>query len=357
MRIAITGASGNVGTALLRRLAGHELVGICRRPPGEGAYAGAARWHAIDLSAADSTGPLTEALRGADAVVHLAWGFQPTHDERYLERLGVGGTRRVLRAAADAGVGHVVHMSSLGAYSPGDRAAGSDPEYVDESWPTDGVPNSAYSRHKVAAERLLDSFEPEHAEIAVTRVRPTLIGQRTAASALLRYLLPGVVPHRALALLRVLPLDRRLRLQFVHADDVAEAYRLILESRTPGAFNLAAEPTLGPRELAAALGAVPVHLPFGVLRVAAATTWRLRLQQVDAGWLDMARRLPLLDAGRARGELGWAPAHDALGVVREVVEGVRSGAYDDTVALRPRHVGENLAHALRGRPVSERHAP
>ena len=42
MRIVITGASGNVGSALVRRLAddgGHELVGVVRRPPArEGSF-------------------------------------------------------------------------------------------------------------------------------------------------------------------------------------------------------------------------------------------------------------------------------------------------------------------------------
>ena len=96
-------------------------------------------------------------MRGADAVVHLAWGFQPSHREDYLQELGVGGTRRVVEAATAAGVEHLVHMSSVGAYSPK-----RDDEPVDESWPTGGVRTSMYSRHKSAAERLLDTSRPRH---------------------------------------------------------------------------------------------------------------------------------------------------------------------------------------------------
>ena len=95
---------------------------------------------------------LRDAFAGADAVVHLAWGFQPSHDLAYLEELGVGGTRRVLEAVTAASVPHLVHMSSLGAYSP---RQGDHP--VDESWARDGVPTSPYSQHKAAAERLLDA--------------------------------------------------------------------------------------------------------------------------------------------------------------------------------------------------------
>lgn len=120
MRIVITGASGNVGTALLRRLAGggHEIVGVCRRPPDPVAPYDIATWTPLDLAGDDVDESLAPVLADADAVVHLAWGFQPSHDVRYLERVGVGGTRAVVDAARRAGVPHLVHMSSVGAYSP-----------------------------------------------------------------------------------------------------------------------------------------------------------------------------------------------------------------------------------------------
>jgi len=117
----ITGASGNIGTALLRRLSGnpaHELVGVVRRPPeAAGAPYAGVEWVTVDLAGADAESALAPAMRGADAVVHLAWGFQPSHDLDYLGRLGVGGTAAVIAAADAAGVGHLVHMSSVGAYA------------------------------------------------------------------------------------------------------------------------------------------------------------------------------------------------------------------------------------------------
>lgn len=354
MRIAITGATGNVGTALLRTLSahGHEVVGIARRPPGPGSFPGV-EWRPADLST-DAATTLTAAFAGADAVVHLVWGFQPTHDEAYLERLALGGTRQMLGAASAAGVPHVLHMSSLGAYS---ARQGTGVAYADESWPTGGIPTSAYSRHKAAAERILDGFEAEHPEVTVTRMRPSLIGQRSAASGVLRYTLPSVVPSRAVDLVKVVPLDRAFCLQLVHADDVAEAYRLAIEKTAGGAFNLAAEPPLTAADLASGLGARHVHLPFRVLRAAADLSWRAHLQQVDAGWLDMAWQLPLLDAGRAHAELGWHPRYDAWQVLEEVVDGVRHGGYADTPALRRRSVVEGVTEALRGRPAARRHVP
>ena len=332
VRIVITGASGNVGTALLRRLrgAGHELVGVCRRPPQGAAPYDAATWHGIDLADEAADRELTGVVTGADAVVHLAWGFQPSHDVRYLERVGVGGTGAVVRAAQRAGVPHLVHMSSLGAYSPGP-----DRDRVDESWPTEGIPTLAYSRHKVAAERILDAHERDHPDgPAVARLRPGLIVQRDSGSALLRYGLPAYLPAGILRRLPLLPVDRGLVVPVVHTDDVADAVARVLERRATGAFNLAAEPPATRDVIARVLGAPAVHLPRDVLRTAAALAWHARLQPLDPGWLDLAFAVPLLDTTRARRELDWTPSVPADVALAQAVGGMADAAAAPSPALR-----------------------
>lgn len=145
MRIVITGATGNVGTALLRSLTrhtDHELVGLARRVP-QGPARDQVSWVSADLTDPGCRTLLDVTFDRADAVVHLAWGFQPSHDRDYLAELGVAGTRRVLAAVAARGVPHLIHMSSIGAYSPK-----RDDQPVDESYPTHGVPSSPYSQHK-----------------------------------------------------------------------------------------------------------------------------------------------------------------------------------------------------------------
>jgi len=358
MRVVVTGASGNIGSALLRRLAadgGHQVVGLARRLPDQDASAPdhvrEVDWRSVDLTRQRDVPTLREAVEGADAVVHLAWGFQPSHDLAYLEELGVGGTRRVLEAVEAAGVPHLVHMSSVGSYSPK-----RDDRPVDESWPTEGVPTSWYSRSKAAAERLLDSHEAATATV-VTRLRPGIVGQRSAGSALLRYGVPGYVPGWALTWLPVLPLDRALVIPMVHSDDVADAIVRVLERRVGGAFNLAAEPPVTAARIAEAFGARLVHVPSQVLRPLVAASWRVHLQQVDPGWLDMGSALPLLDCGRAYRELGWAPSVDAMTVFREVLGGMRDTASDRTPVLRPRTVLGQAREALRRGPVSERQRP
>jgi nucleoside-diphosphate-sugar epimerase len=353
MKIAITGATGNIGTATIRRLhEEHELIGLARRLPDAEARAARVRWATVDLTRDDCLATLRSAFRNVDAVVHLAWGFQPTHNVGYLEELGVGGTRRVLEAATAEGVPHLVHMSSIGAYS-----AKVDDVPVDESWPTDGIRGSAYSAHKVAAERLLDAHEARGAMPGVSRLRPGIVGQRQAASALLRYAVPGYVPARALGWVPVVPLDRSIAIPMVHADDVAEAVERVLTRTALGAFNLASAPPVRPWHICSALGARLVPVPGSVLRAAVAASWRVRLQQVDPGWVDLALSVPLLDSSKAHRVLGWSPTMNADDVLDEVVAGLREAAAGPTPVLRPRTLAGRARDLVRRGPVSQRPTP
>lgn len=334
MRVVVTGASGNVGTSLLRALAGDEavtsVVGLARRRPG--IEMAKTTWATADVAADDLTGH----FRGADVVVHLAWLIQPSHDPFAMWRTNVVGTERVLAAASEAGVGALVCASSVGAYSPGPKD-----RQVDEGWPTHGVTTSSYSRDKAYQERLLDLFERDHPGVRVVRLRPALTFKREAASEIRRFFLGPLAPGslaRAAAI-PVVPKVKRLRTQAVHADDVGEAYRLAVTGDARGPFNLAADPVLDADALAALLDARPVRVPAGLLKAGAAATWRLHLQPVSPGWLDLALQSPLLDAGRARAELGWQPRRSATQALEELLAGLREGAGADTPPLDPKAGG------------------
>lgn len=358
MRIVITGASGNVGTALLRALQeadpSHELVGVVRRPPeADDAYAGV-QWHALDLADRGVATSLRSTVEGADAVVHLAWGFQPTRNTEYLTRLGVGGTTAVLDATHEVGVPHLLHMSSVGAY-----AAGRYGERVDESWPATGIRTSPYSRDKAAAEAVLDDYELEHGDsgVRITRMRPGFIVQRAAASGLMRYALPGWVPMRLVPLLPLLPLDRTLCIPLIHADDVAAAFVSAIERRAGGPFNLAADPPVDRDAVAEVLGAKAIQLPSGVLGTIVDLTWRARLQPIDRGWLDMAFSVPLLDTARARRELQWTPQWSSTDALADVIKGVAEGAHTASAPLRKRSMVEQLYRDLTKGLMTTRRLP
>jgi UDP-glucose 4-epimerase len=328
VRVVVTGASGNVGTSLLRSLADEpaveSVVGICRRVP-------TARFPKVEWRTADvATSPLRPLFQGADAVVHLAWLIQPARDQRLVRAVNVDGSERVFRAAAAAGVGTVVYASSVGAYAPGPKD-----RRVDESWPTTGISTSFYSRHKAEVERLLDRFEAEHARVRVVRLRPALIFKREAASGIRRLFAGPLLPGSLLrpALIPVVPDVERLVFQGVHSHDVGDAYRRALVSEPSGAFNIAAEPVLDPPQLARIFGARRLRMPAPLLRAGAAATYKLRLQPSEPGWLDMGLEVPLMDSTRARRELGWAPAASAVEALEDLLAGMREGAGLDTPPL------------------------
>lgn len=333
MRIAITGATGNLGTALIRALRAQspatEIVGLCRRPPEESL--GGVEWHRVDLSEPEVDPVLSTAFQGADAVVHLAWAIQPSREPEWQHRVNVGGTAAVLRAAAAAGVPHVVHASSLGVYAAG----GSGP--VDESWPATGIETSLYSRHKVEAERLIGEFEFRHSSMLITRIRPTLVLQRNAASEIAGLFLGPLVPIKAVRLVRgrlpLLPLPAKLEAQFVHADDVADAIVRLLELKPGGAFNLAAD-VLGPAELADVFGARPVELPPKLFRAFVAAAYAARAIPTSPGWFDLLVDGPVLDATRAREELDWKPRHSSREAADDLLDGFEVAAQGATPALR-----------------------
>ncbi len=331
MRVVVVGATGNVGTSLLRALADEdrveEIVGVARRRP-ERTFP-RTRWAPADVERDD----LAAIFRGADAVVHLAWRIQPARDLRALWRTNVEGSTRVFRAVAEAGVPALVYASSVGAYSPGPKD-----RRVDESWPTDGVPTSFYARHKAEVERRLDAFEREQPGVRAVRLRPGLVFKREAASEIRRLFLGPLAP-RALGrrdLVPVVPDLPDLRFQAVHSLDAGEAYRLALLGDARGAFNVAAEPPLDAAELARLLRARPVPVPARAARAVVSATWALRLQPTRPGWLDLARGVPLMDTSRARAELGWEPRWDAGEALLELLEGLRDGAGVPTPPLRPR---------------------
>ena len=106
----------------------------------------------------------------------------------------------------------------------------------------------------------------------MTRLRPGIVGQRCAGSALLRYGLPGVVPRPLLSHVPVLPLDRRLAIPVVHADDVADAVARVLESVRP-ARSTWRRACCPPEDIADVFGARLVHVPADAVRAVVSATW------------------------------------------------------------------------------------
>ena len=330
LTVAVTGATGNVGTALLRRLTDPgsgvaEVRGLARRRPPDEAPYDRVRWHLVDLREPTAETLLPAFLDGVDAVVHLAWALQPGRQPELLREVNVDGTRRVMQAAVSAGVAHVVHMSSLGAYAP--AAVG---QRVTEDWPVTGIPSAQYSRDKAAAEQVVREVVGRRTGTTLTVVRPTLVLQPLASASIGRYVLGPLVygavralPH---AVARLLPLPApNVHVGFVHADDVADALVRILDRRAAGPFNLTAEPIVDAGELARVLGTRRLPVPAFLVRTALSAAFHTRMVPTEPGWLDIGLRAPALDATRARTVLGWQPEHRGDDVLRQFVAALGHG--------------------------------
>ena len=106
MKVLVTGGTGFVGSHVVRAIqdAGHDVRALVRK----GSVPGAERAEG-DMTDSES---LRRAAQGVDAVVHLV-AIRQGREEQF-QRVMVDGTRDLLAAAREAGVGRFVHMSALG---------------------------------------------------------------------------------------------------------------------------------------------------------------------------------------------------------------------------------------------------
>jgi len=330
MRIVVIGATGNVGTSTLRAFAREaampDVIAVARRKP----QMEVPRTTFIQADVShDDLGPI---VRGADAVIHLAWQLQPSRDVSRLHAVNVQGSHRVFEAVAAARVPALIYASSIGAYSEGPKH-----RFVSEEWPTDGVASSLYSRQKVSVERYLDRFERANPDIRVVRMRPALVFKRAAASEIRRLFIGPLIPRALFTRPRLLciPDVERLRFQCVHSHDVGRAFAMAAMSTTArGPFNLATEPALDPELMASLLHARRLRIRARTLRGLVSAAFRLRLTPTDPGWIDLALCSPLMDTERARMELGWEPRRDAAESLLDLIEGLRHG---EGLATAPLH--------------------
>ncbi|WP_241032337.1 NAD-dependent epimerase/dehydratase family protein [Rhodococcus pseudokoreensis] len=236
---------GNVGTSVVSALGAtphvETVMAVARRPTAW--TTSKTTFVTTDIA----TGDLRAVVRGADAVIHLAWLFQPTRKPAATWRNNVLGAIGVFDAVAAERVHALVYASSVAADSPGP----SDRE-VSENWPTHGWPGAAYPREKAYLERWFDAYEIRNSAVRVVRRRPGFIFKRESATSQRRLFggpfVPGSLARRAAV--PAVPLPDQLRVQILHTDDAAAAYVQAVLPPVHGAYNLATDPPVDRRFLA-----------------------------------------------------------------------------------------------------------
>ena len=303
--VVITGASGFVGGALVRRLRREGVpVRAVVRTPGRGDapfLVGPALGPDADWSAL---------LAGAGAVVHAAAHVHVeaagAHEERLaFRRANVEGTRRLAQQAADAGVRRFVFISSIGV-----NGRLSAHPFTEDDAP---APQGPYAESKFDAERALCDIA-RRAGMEWVVIRPPLVYGPAAPgnfARLVRWMARGVP----------LPLGAvRNRRTLVAIDNLIDLVLTCLRSDTAAnqVFLAGDAESLSTPELlhivAQAQGRTArlIPVPPAFLRAAAALFGRSTDAERLCGDLEV-------DIGKARRLLGWTPPLSAREALRRAV--------------------------------------
>ena len=213
----VTGATGFVGSAVARVLAGKGLsVRALARPQSprrnlEGLNA------ELVIGDMRSAADMTHALDGARWLFHVAADYRLwARDPEEIVRNNLRGTQAVMQAALAAGVERVVYTSSVATLSLKQIPA-------DETGPlTEDQAIGAYKRSKVVAERLVEAMVAEQGLPAVIVSPSTPIGPRDVRPTPTGRIIVEAAAGRMPAFLET-------GLNLVHVDDVAEGHWLALQ--------------------------------------------------------------------------------------------------------------------------------
>ncbi|WP_162940238.1 NAD-dependent epimerase/dehydratase family protein [Gryllotalpicola protaetiae] len=219
----MTGGTSFIGGHVVPKLVadGHQVTILARDPGKIPGYAGLAGVSIVAGSLADDD-VIFEALAGHDALVHLALGHGGTARERVVSDTVT--TVNLFQSAAEQGLRHIVHTSTVGVYEhrPG-RYGDSDP----------ARPTHVYGATKAAGESYAFAIADSYG-IRANVIRPGYtFGAPETDGAPIQSMpeLPEIV--RAVAAGTPVELVRNAGLQFIWAGDLARVYAAVLSSSEP----------------------------------------------------------------------------------------------------------------------------
>ena len=328
--VLITGSSGFIGGALIKRLAeDYTLVGLDR--PGLPDPPPPAHMVEVDLGSDESVRQALEAVRSQfgnriTAVVHLAAYYDISGDPNPLyDKITVQGTRRLIEGLKDFEVEQFVFASTMLVHRPTDMPD----ERINEEWPID--PQWAYPESKVKTEQLL---REKHGEIPLVLLRIAGVYDDLGHSPFVAQQISRIYEHRLSA--HVYPGMLCANQSFVHLDDLTEAVARLIERRgelPPELPLLVGEPdALGYEEVQNIIGCALHGEEWTTIRIpqpiAKAGAW---LQEEVLGedsfikpWMvEASNDHYILDIARARKLLDWEPRHSLRDTLPKMVEALK----------------------------------
>src|SRR5215212_2251756 len=243
LTVAVTGPTGTFGYGLVPLLQSAErverIVGIARRPFDPREHG----WTKMEYRQGDVREPdaLTDAFKGAQVVVHLAFMITGNASRETIRAINVEGTLNAFRAAAAAGAKRFVYASSVAAYG----FHSDNPVGMTEDWPVRPAAHLFYAQEKAELEQLLGEENEKHDEIDLYLLRPPIVLGPHAVGA--KDIMPGPAAAVGKGLLRALSsvpipipaLAPDVPVQFIHEDDVGQAFlQCVVAAGPPGPYNI-----------------------------------------------------------------------------------------------------------------------
>jgi nucleoside-diphosphate-sugar epimerase len=289
MRVVVTGAAGAIGRRVVARLADHDdLTVLAVDKVSQVDVDLRVDTKQLDLAEAD----LVSLFAGADSVVHLASAMTAGSGQVAEAELELAVTRRVLDAMAVVDIGHLLIMSSAMVYG----AWTGNPVPLTEAAAVRPNPDFAWARQRARIERLAEEWQAQRNGAAVSILRPTAVVTDDHLGQLARTLHAARVGVAA---------EGDPPVQYLHADDLANAAVVCVAGRFDGVVNVAPDGWIPPDRLADLEGPTPrVRVPAWVARMVAALRWRFGLAPTPPGVVPYTTSSWVVSNGRLRA-LGW----------------------------------------------------
>jgi UDP-glucose 4-epimerase len=325
LTVAVTGPTGDLGIAVVdaleRSRSVKRVVGMARRPfdPKDQG------WKKTEYREGDvqDKGSVRDVVKGADAVIHLAFSLMGEGDRT--RAINVDGSRTVFEESAAAGVERICYASSVAAYGFHDD----NPTWLTEDVPARGTPEHFYSAQKAEVEQVLAEVLLKKRKTVAYVFRPCIVAGPRAQMLLEEmpyFRLSDAMPPGVRNLLASMPIlkpvipDTGLRFQLVHEDDVASAFLAGAQGKgEPGPYNLAGGGTITTSDMADELGWYAVPVPDLALDAAAEVVSRLPMAPESVSWIHAARQPVLMKVNRAREQLRWKPKHTTRATLKQLV--------------------------------------
>jgi UDP-glucose 4-epimerase len=311
-RVAITGSSGYYGRKMIEyarrkmpetRILGIDVVPPRSSPPDE----------FVQLDIRNPEVQATLAKFSPDTIVHLAFVVNPTHNNREMHDINVGGTQNVFAAVRWIQPQRFLLSSSATAYG----AWPDNPVPMHETWQLRARENFQYSADKTEIEHRIRDLADELPAVAVAWTRPTII----ACGEVRNYLSSLMLNLRFL----ILPDGNDTPLQFVHVSDCVAATWHILRHSARGPFNIAPPDWLSLTEIAKITNRGAIKLPLWTIRMATTIWWSLRLPlfEFPPSLYEFIRYPWVVAPTRLQQELGFQFQYSTADTVLEMWQAFR----------------------------------